>query len=74
MRFPLPKPTPAHSVLITALAEQHRRELEAEVLLKTFRQGLLFRLNGISIQIPPLRGRPEEVEPMARTFHERSCV
>ena len=44
------------------------RDLEAEVLAKTFRQDLYFRLNGISLTIPPLRERPEEIEPLARRF------
>ena len=44
------------------------RDLEAEVLAKTFRQDLFFRLNGMSLTIPPLRDRPEEIEPLARRF------
>ena len=44
------------------------RDLETEVLSKTFRQDLYFRLNGISLTIPPLRERPEEIEPLARRF------
>ena len=35
---------------------------------KTFRQDLYFRLNGISLTIPPLRDRPDEIEPLARRF------
>ena len=41
------------------------RDLEAEVLAKTFRQDLFFRLNGMSLTIPPLRDRPDEIEALA---------
>jgi len=44
------------------------RDLEGEVLAKTFRQDLFFRLNGMSLTVPPLRDRPEEIEPLARRF------
>ena len=44
------------------------RDLEAEVAARTFRQDLYFRLNGLTLTIPPLRARPEEIEPLARRF------
>jgi len=44
------------------------RDLEAEVAAGRFRQDLYFRLNGISIVIPSLRDRPEEVGPLAQSF------
>jgi DNA-binding NtrC family response regulator len=43
-------------------------DLEAGVADKRFRQDLYFRLNGISLTIPPLRDRPDEIEPLARRF------
>jgi two-component system, NtrC family, response regulator AtoC len=43
-------------------------DLEAEVAGKNFRQDLYFRLNGISLTIPPLRERPDEIAPLARRF------
>jgi two-component system, NtrC family, response regulator AtoC len=43
-------------------------DLEAAVEGKTFRQDLYFRLNGISLTIPPLRERPDEIEPLVRRF------
>jgi DNA-binding NtrC family response regulator len=49
------------------------RDLETEVIAKTFRQDLYFRLNGISLTIPPLRERPEEIEPLARRFLEAAA-
>jgi two-component system, NtrC family, response regulator AtoC len=44
------------------------RDLEEEVAAKTFRQDLYFRLNGISVMIPPLRERADEIEPLAKLF------
>jgi transcriptional regulator with PAS, ATPase and Fis domain len=44
------------------------RDLEAEVRAGSFRQDLYFRLNGISVYIPPLRERVSEIEPLARSF------
>ncbi|MEJ7728025.1 MAG: sigma 54-interacting transcriptional regulator [Polyangiaceae bacterium] len=44
------------------------RDLEAMVAFGHFRQDLFFRLNGISLVIPPLRERPSEIEPLARSF------
>jgi DNA-binding NtrC family response regulator len=44
------------------------RDLEVEVARGTFRQDLFFRLNGITIVIPPLRERRDEIERLAQTF------
>jgi len=44
------------------------RNLEAEVEAGAFRRDLYFRLNSISVQIPPLRERLQEIEPLARRF------
>ncbi len=43
-------------------------DLQAEVAGGRFRQDLLFRLNTVEIHLPPLRERPEDVEPLARHF------
>lgn len=50
------------------------RDLEAEVGRGTFRQDVYFRLNGISITIPPLRERTPEIEPLARSFIARAAA
>ncbi len=44
------------------------RDLEAEVRAGTFRLDLLYRLNAMSIIIPPLRERVAEIVPLARRF------
>ncbi len=44
------------------------RDLEAEVQRGGFRSDLFFRLNGVSLMIPPLRERVAEIEPLARSF------
>ncbi len=44
------------------------RDLEALVEARTFRRDLYFRLNGISVTVPPLRERGAELEAMAGRF------
>jgi DNA-binding NtrC family response regulator len=44
------------------------RDLEAEIERGMFRQDLFFRLNGISLVIPPLRQRVGEIAGLARGF------
>jgi two-component system response regulator AtoC len=44
------------------------RDLEAESKTGRFRQDLFFRLNGVSLLIPPLRERRDEIEPLAWMF------
>jgi two-component system nitrogen regulation response regulator GlnG len=44
------------------------QELEAAVAAGTFRQDLLYRLNEFTIQIPPLRGRKEDILYLAKRF------
>jgi transcriptional regulator with PAS, ATPase and Fis domain len=41
------------------------RDLPGEVQRGTFRSDLYFRLNGVSIRIPPLRERRDEIVPLA---------
>ncbi|XXT95646.1 sigma 54-interacting transcriptional regulator [Sorangium sp. So ce834] len=49
------------------------RDLEAEVARGAFRQDLYFRLNGISLVVPPLRERVAEIGPLADRFLEEAC-
>jgi len=44
------------------------RNLREEVARKTFREDLYFRIGAITIPIPPLRDRREDVAPIARHF------
>jgi DNA-binding NtrC family response regulator len=42
--------------------------LENEIVAGRFRQDLLFRLNTIQIELPPLRDRREDIMPLANSF------
>ena len=47
------------------------RDLEAEVRAGHFREDLYFRLAGVTVSVPPLRERTDEIEPLARLFLAR---
>ncbi len=49
------------------------RDIEEEVAAKTFRRDLYFRLSGMTLTIPPLRERTDEIEPLARMFLENTA-
>jgi two-component system, NtrC family, response regulator AtoC len=57
-------PKPARARFIAAT----NRDLKAEIEAGRFRQDLFFRLNGVTLRIPPLRQRLEDIEPLARAF------
>lgn len=44
------------------------RDLEAAIRQGTFRRDLYYRLAGITIMVPPLRERTEEIEPLVHHF------
>jgi two-component system response regulator AtoC len=50
------------------------RDLPALVTSGLFRSDLFFRLNGITLQIPPLRERVDEIAPLAKTFVEQASA
>jgi transcriptional regulator of aroF, aroG, tyrA and aromatic amino acid transport len=50
------------------------RSLEDMVRAGTFRQDLLFRLDVLQLQVPPLRARTEDILPLAQVFLERACA
>jgi DNA-binding NtrC family response regulator len=49
------------------------RDLNAEIARGTFRQDLYFRLNGMSLVIPPLRERASEIAPLVEKFLVDAC-
>lgn len=49
------------------------RDLAECVARGTFRQDLFYRLAGMPIELPPLRERSAEIEPLARELMARAC-
>jgi DNA-binding NtrC family response regulator len=54
---------------VRIVAASHR-DLEAMVVEGRFREDLLYRLNAMTLQIPPLRERREDIAELARHFLE----
>lgn len=50
------------------------KDLPKEVELGRFREDLYYRLNVITINLPPLRERREDIEPLARHFVNRFAL
>jgi DNA-binding NtrC family response regulator len=63
------KPRP---IDVRVIAATHH-DLAELVTQGRFREDLYYRLNGISVVIPPLRERPLDIEPLARWFVARSA-
>jgi len=59
--------TRAKSVDVRLVAATNK-DLEQEVARGTFRDDLFYRLNVINIQLPPLRERKEDIEPLVAHF------
>ncbi|WP_297644252.1 sigma-54 dependent transcriptional regulator [uncultured Bacteroides sp.] len=49
------------------------RNLPEMVAKEEFREDLLYRINTIHLEIPPLRERPEDILPLAERFIARFC-
>lgn len=63
------KPTKVDVRLVTAT----NRDLKQAVEAGTFRLDLMYRLQVVELNIPPLRERVEDIVPLARLFLERYC-
>jgi len=55
----------------TRIVAATNRDLEAMIREGTFRQDLFYRLNVVSIRIPPLRDRREDIPPLVEGFVRR---
>ena len=62
---------PATMTADTRIIASSNHDLEAMVEAGEFRLDLLYRLNVVTITLPPLRERPEDIEPLAQSFLER---
>ena len=60
----------SHPVNIRVLAATNR-DLEKEVGAGNFREDLFYRLNVVTVQVPPLRKRKEDIALLARYFIQR---
>ncbi len=69
---PLGSPT-ASSIDVRIIAATNR-DLASEVRANRFRSDLFYRLRVVSIQLPPLRDRPEDVAVLASHFLERAAA
>jgi DNA-binding NtrC family response regulator len=49
------------------------QDLEARIADKTFREDLYYRLNVLTVRLPPLRERRDDIALLATAFLERAC-
>jgi two-component system response regulator AtoC len=57
---------------VRVLVATHR-DLERSIAEGNFREDLYYRLNVVSIEVPPLRERKDEILPLAEHFLEKHC-
>lgn len=58
----------------TRIIAATNRELEVMVQERAFRKDLYYRLHVVSVEVPPLRARREDILPLARQFIQRACA
>ena len=58
---------------VRVIASTHR-DLGREVSAGRFREDLFYRLNVLSLAVPALRERPEDILPLSRRFLSRACA
>lgn len=61
------RPVPVDVRIVSAT----NRDLALEVKAKRFREDLFFRLNALTVEMPPLRARREDIPALARLFAGR---
>lgn len=64
------KPIPVNVRIISAT----NRDLEEDVMQRTFREDLFFRLNVLQLKIPPLRERKQDIPALTNHFIDRFCI
>jgi transcriptional regulator with PAS, ATPase and Fis domain len=60
----------ARAIDIRVVSATHQ-DLNERITAGLFREDLYYRLNGISVLVPPLRERVDDIEPLARFFLDR---
>jgi len=58
---------------VRVLAATHR-DLETRIKEQTFREDLFYRLSGVTIRLPSLRERAEDVPPLVKFFIEKEAA
>ena len=61
------------AVDVRVISATHR-DLEQAMQDKSFREDLVYRLNGVNLHLPPLKDRPEDIPPLARYFVEQAAL
>lgn len=62
-----------HIVVDVRIVSATNHDLAAFVEEKKFRQDLYFRIKGVSVTLPPLRNRPEDIPEMFGFFLKETC-
>ena len=65
--------TRSRRIDVRVLAATHR-DLDQMVREKTLRRDLYYRLKVVSLEVPPLRERREDILPLAHAFVRRGCA